>query len=139
MKEILPEIEVKKCDMTSLKYNDNSFDAVFCHHVIQHGKMEDIKKAASEISRVTKKKGYLYLVVVSINHPKLLTGEEIEKGTYINTDSEDGHMPHHFFTEQELKTLFSDFEILHLEELNQISEIDYGKKSYFYEMYAKKK
>jgi ubiquinone/menaquinone biosynthesis C-methylase UbiE len=139
MEDKFPEVEVKNCDMTALAYNDNSFDAVFCHHVIQHGKMEDIKKVASEISRVTKKKGILFLVALSINHPKLLTGEKIEDGTYINTDSEDGNLPHHFFTEEELKNLFSDFEILNLEEHNKISEIDYGKKSYFYVMYGKKK
>ena len=60
-KEIIKNVEFKKCDITSLPYKDNFFDGILCHFVIQHGKIEQIKKAISEIYRVLRKNGILYL------------------------------------------------------------------------------
>jgi ubiquinone/menaquinone biosynthesis C-methylase UbiE len=48
-------------DLTRLPFKDNSFDAVFCHGVIEH--IEVSEKAVSEISRVLKKGGYAMISV----------------------------------------------------------------------------
>jgi ubiquinone/menaquinone biosynthesis C-methylase UbiE len=137
-KEIIPEAEFRTCDMTSLPYENNFFDGVICHFVIQHGKIADIKKAVSEIYRVLRNGGILYLSVISTEHSEYSTGEEIEPNTRINIDAIDGKEPHHYFTENEMKNLFSNFEILKLNHVESPSEKDPDKKMGFYTLYAKK-
>ena len=124
LREIAPEIELKKCDMASLPYENDVFDAVLCHQVIQHAKSEDIKKAVNEIERVLKNGGSLYLSVPSLKHEDAVTGEEVEPNTRINIDAIDGSIPHHYFSEEELRYLFNNFEIVKLEQLTYKSEKD---------------
>lgn len=48
-------------DLLKIPYPDNSFDAVFCHGVIEH--IEDSEKAVKEIARVLKKGGHAMISV----------------------------------------------------------------------------
>lgn len=131
-------VSFEQCDMTSLPYEDGFFEGVFCCHVIQHGKIADIKKAVSEIHRVLGERGALFLKVISKKHSKFFTGEEIEPNTKINTDSTDGKIPHHFFPKRELVKLFSNFEIIRLRHFEKNSELEPDKKSAEWELYARK-
>ncbi len=133
------QVEFSLCNMTSLLYQDEFFEAVLCNHVIQHGSIDDIKKAVSEIHRILKKHGYLFLTTVSTEHPKALTGQEIEPNTRINTDALDGNIPHHFFSGQEIEKLFADFEITSLEHFEGPSELDPSTWSAAWELYAVKR
>ena len=45
-----------KADIQDLPFEDNSFDVVFCNHVLEH--VEDDKKALSELYRVMKPNGW---------------------------------------------------------------------------------
>ncbi|MCM2302390.1 MAG: class I SAM-dependent methyltransferase [Flavobacteriaceae bacterium] len=45
-----------KADILNLPFDDNSFDVVFCNHVLEH--IIDDKKAMSELYRVMKKGGF---------------------------------------------------------------------------------
>ncbi|RCV63430.1 Ubiquinone/menaquinone biosynthesis C-methylase UbiE [Methanophagales archaeon] len=137
--DALPTVNFETCNMTSLPYGNSFFDAVICNHVIQHGTIAEIKAAISEIDRILRKGGLLFLVAVSTNHPKYLTGTEIEPNTRINTDSIDGNLPHHFFTENELRALFSTpFEIVNLVHFEAPSELDQNKEMAAWKMYAKR-
>ncbi|MFC2162875.1 class I SAM-dependent methyltransferase [Candidatus Altiarchaeota archaeon] len=110
------DVELKVGDFTQLEYPDGSFDAVLCNSVIQHAMMEDIRKAASEITRVLRKNGILLLSTLSTSDDAYGMGQELEDNTYITGVAPDGDVPHHFFTKQELHDLFTGFEILSLEE-----------------------
>jgi len=137
-KQIAPNVEFRKCDMASLPYENGFFDGILCHFVIQHGKINKIKKAIFEMHRVLKNGGILYLSVPSTKHPEYLTGEEIEKNTKINIDAIDGSVPHHYFTISEIKELFGNFKILKVEHVEFPSERDPNKKAAAYILYAKK-
>lgn len=50
-----------KMDISKIEYPDESFDIVYCSHVLEH--VEDDKKAIGEIFRVLKKNGYAVLMV----------------------------------------------------------------------------
>lgn len=52
---------VKKGSVTALEFPDESFDVVYCYHVLEH--IREYKKAILEMSRVLKKGGLLYLGV----------------------------------------------------------------------------
>ena len=135
----LPAVNFETCNMTSLPYEAGFFDAVICNHVIQHGTRAEIKVAISEIGRILRKGGLLFLVAISTKHPKYLTGTEIEPNTRINTDSVDGDLPHHFFTEKELRALFSkQFKIVKAVHFEAPSELDANKETAAWKMYARR-
>ena len=48
-----------KADLTNLNFNNNTFDAILCYHVLEH--IEDDKKAISEMFRVLKSDGWAIL------------------------------------------------------------------------------
>ncbi|MCW8995361.1 MAG: class I SAM-dependent methyltransferase, partial [Psychromonas sp.] len=48
-----------KADLTKLDFNNNSFDAILCYHVLEH--IEDDKKAISELYRILKPGGWAIL------------------------------------------------------------------------------
>ena len=50
-----PIVDVK-ADINKLPFENESFDVVFCNHVLEH--IEDDKKAMSELFRVLKKGGF---------------------------------------------------------------------------------
>jgi len=125
--------------MSSLPYADNYFDGIICNQVLPHGKVAYIKQAISEIYRVLRKDGILFAAVISPEHPKYFTGEEIEPNTKINTDGLDSEVPHHFFTEQDMKEFFKDFETLKLEHFKGPSELNPKKRMAGWKIYVKKK
>lgn len=53
-------IELLRENILSLPFGNSSFDAVLCHGALMHIKPQDIKKATSELKRVTKK--WLFLI-----------------------------------------------------------------------------
>ena len=138
MNEIVSDVDIRKCEMDSLPYEDDFFDGVFCYHVIQHGKANKIKKAIGEILRVLRPGGILFLRAISPRHYKFKTGKEIEPNTKIGMDGLDGNIPHHFFTGREIRNFFKDFKILRISHIEDESEIDPGKTSASWLLYAKK-
>ena len=136
--DLMEDSDFRKCDMTSLPYSSEFFDGILCNHVIQHGLLADVRKACGEMLRILRSGGLLFLTVISTEHPKYTTGHEIEPNTRIDTDAVDGHIPHHFFTESELRDLFKKFEICTLEHFTGPSELDPIKESAAWEMYAQK-
>jgi ubiquinone/menaquinone biosynthesis C-methylase UbiE len=133
---IVPEVEFQVCDVGSLPYRDRSVDGIFCHAVIQHGTLVAIKKAIAEIHRVLRRGGALFLTVTSTEHPEYLTGHEIEPGTKMNIDAIDGDMPHHYFTEQEMRDLFGHFVIVKLEHYRARSEKNPARIAATWAIYA---
>ncbi len=50
-----------KMDITHIQYDDNTFDMIFCSHVLEH--VQDDKKAMREFNRVLKNDGWALLLV----------------------------------------------------------------------------
>lgn len=48
-------------DITNIEYPDQSFDVIYCSHVLEH--VQDDKKAMREFHRVLKNKGWAILLV----------------------------------------------------------------------------
>jgi len=57
-----------KMDITNIKYPDQSFDVVYCSHVLEH--VQDDKQAIREFHRVLKKNGWAILLVPPISSGK---------------------------------------------------------------------
>ena len=136
--EDTPEAQLSQCDFKSLPYPDEFFDGVISHGVIHHARINEIKKAISEIHRVLNMDGLVYILVPSVEHEEFPTGNSIEKNTKINIDAIDGDLPHHYFTKNELEEFFSDFEVIKLEHVVYKSEKNPAKTAAGFVLYAKK-
>jgi SAM-dependent methyltransferase len=55
-----PDVDVKM-DVTDIQYPDNSFDVIYCSHVLEH--VPDDRKAMQEFHRVLKSEGWAILLV----------------------------------------------------------------------------
>ena len=74
--------------------------------------------------------------MTSTEHPEYLTGREIEPGTKLNIDAIDGDMPHHYFTEQEMRELVRALRIVRLEHYRAPSEKSPGRIAATWAIYA---
>ena len=93
-----------------LPYPDEFFDALISVQVINHGTLATIEKIIGEISRVVRPGGFIFITVAYKKHPGT-NYREIEPNTFIPEDGKEKGLPHHMFTEEELKVLFKDFRI----------------------------
>ena len=110
----VPEAQFQWTRMTELPYEDGFFDGVLCYQVLQHARMDGVLQAVTEVIRVLRSGGMLFLRVPSAEHPEAATGEETEPGTRLGIDAIDGDVPHHYFTRGELDRLFDGFNVLSL-------------------------
>jgi 2-polyprenyl-3-methyl-5-hydroxy-6-metoxy-1,4-benzoquinol methylase len=104
-----------------LPYEDKFFDAVVAVRVLHHTYMEMIRRIASEISRITKVGGHLYLETptyeeVLTQKSEGLRFEEPEPGTFIPLNGREVGVPHHHFRQNEVIAVFSDFKLVSFEE-----------------------
>ncbi|WP_373091566.1 class I SAM-dependent methyltransferase [Zhongshania sp.] len=59
--DIQPGLAMECMDITDIKYNDETFDVIFCSHVLEH--ISDDKKAINELTRVLKSGGWAIILV----------------------------------------------------------------------------
>lgn len=69
-----------KMDITKIEYPNESFDYIYCSHVLEH--IQDDKKAMRELNRVLKKDGWAILLV------PIMTKGPTEEDYSINTPEE---------------------------------------------------
>jgi SAM-dependent methyltransferase len=108
-------IKCDVADMTDLPYQDDSFDCLIAYHVISHSNRAGVAKALSEIHRVVKKSGEVFVTFCSSktlesipNHWEVIEPNVIDKH---EAGPEEGIL--HFYPDAEdLLMLLKDFEIL---------------------------
>lgn len=97
-------------DALDIAFAENSFDAVTDIGLLQHLVPEDWQTYADEVYRVTKPGGYYFLIALSRETTEYMhwTPKKDAAGDY-----EYEGVPHHFFTEQEIRALFeNNFDIM---------------------------
>ncbi len=112
-KRLDKELRFLHGDALNIPLADQSFDGVSDIGLLQHVFPVDYKTYVSEVSRVLKQGGFFFLVVLSKNTPKYLSWKPQAAES---ADYEREGMHYHFFTDEELRTLFEkDFEIRHID------------------------
>ncbi|MHA2192919.1 MAG: class I SAM-dependent methyltransferase [Candidatus Thorarchaeota archaeon] len=104
-------------------YQDSFFDAVISTQVIHHNRMREILFTVSEIERVLRLGGVIFVSFpifseVPSEGKKDWKLEQIEPGTYIPHRGPEAGIPHHYFTEEEIYKVFANFDIqsIHIDE-----------------------
>ncbi len=98
-------------------YADDFFDAVISTQVIHHNLIADIMITVNEIERVLRSMGVIFVTFpiysyVPSEGDRNWRLEQIEPGTYIPRNGPEAGIPHHYFTLEEVDSVFSGFEIL---------------------------
>jgi len=100
-------------DMLSLPYHNRSFDCLFAYHVISHTDSMGIMKTISEIERVLKPNGEVYLTFCSKESTEFTENlfPKLDKNTLISQDVAEKGIPHFYADLNDLKELLADFNI----------------------------
>ena len=107
------------CMERTFPYLDSHFDAVISIQVIHHNLVRDILLTISEIERVTRSQGYIFITVPVLGQQPSVYDDgwqlqPIEEGTYIPQSEPESGLLHHYFTEDELLKTFHNFEKIEL-------------------------
>jgi ubiquinone/menaquinone biosynthesis C-methylase UbiE len=113
------QVELKCGDMSQLPWPDQYFDAIVSIRVLHHNTIVSVRKALDEICRVLRPGGYVLATVAKAPPPRdWKEGHFARTGpqTYVPLKGHEKGLPHHFFTEPELRKLLSGFTIILLQE-----------------------
>jgi SAM-dependent methyltransferase len=95
-------------------YADGFFDALISIQVIHHNFMDKIIITINEIERILRKGGIFFITVPTLKlfkHKNKWDLLEVENRTFIPQNGPEKDLTHHFFTKNEIKKLFKNFEI----------------------------
>ncbi len=97
-------------------FEDGFFDAVISVQAIHHNTMENILVTVSEIERILRDEGIIF-ITFPVLQDKPAPGKEdwglepIEDNTFLPTRGPESGIPHHYFTKEEIPKVFRTFNI----------------------------
>jgi len=104
--------ELKRGSTKYIDYPNEFFDAVLCINVIYHNTLDDIKKSISEIYRVLKRGGWLFITFISKRTWKYGIGKKIGKDTFIQDEFPEKGVVHYYSDEKDVKEFLKMFKII---------------------------
>jgi len=101
--DVMGRVELVQGDAGHLPFRDGCFDMVIAHHLLGHLALPHRLSAVSEIERVLSPGGEVRVLVLSTGDMRFSEGGEIEANTFLNGSG----IATHFFSEAEVRELFS--------------------------------
>jgi SAM-dependent methyltransferase len=104
-------------DIEKLPFDDEIFDVVVSHGVLDHIPFSKAKKAMEEIKRVLAPKGggVGYITLRSTEDSECGRGEKVGKNTFVLQEGYEKGIIQHFFDLEEIKELFKGFNVFDIE------------------------
>ena len=96
-------------DIIQLPYTEAAFDAIISVRVIHHNRIVLIRRTVDEIWRVLRPGGLVWITIPVPKGHGSKSGREIEPGTWVPCHGIEAGLPHHLFSEDELRELFQKF------------------------------
>ena len=112
-----------ECELVSLPFESEKFDAVACVHAISHMLRKDRARVADELGRVLKRGGHLLVEGFGMNDLRFGEGSEIEEGSFLRGNG----ILTHYFDVREIPRLFRELEML--SETSSLKRISFGARS----------
>jgi SAM-dependent methyltransferase len=123
------EIDFRVGDIAALPYADKTFDAVVSHGVLDHVPGELANAAVKEVWRTLKKGGLFYCDLRCADDFEYGVGTEVAPNTFRLDHGYEQGLVQHFFTLEEIKTLFDGlFRIIYSEITERRLEPDYKRR-----------
>jgi SAM-dependent methyltransferase len=106
-------------DMTKLPFDSEEFDCAICFHVIYHTSFEGIGKALSEIRRVLKSGGELFVTFNSKDNPSFKQGEAVNDYTIYKTSGVEKDIPHTYVDFEDVQALMKGFKLIRVQRIKE--------------------
>ena len=102
-----------------LPYKDNFFDAIVSTQALHHGRTKEVEKVISEVCRVLKAGGMIFITVTKKlskqeleNSPfPIPKSKLIEKNVYVPLEGHEKGLPHFLFNKTRVRKMFAEFAI----------------------------
>ncbi len=117
-----------EAEMTEMAFPDEHFDGVVASHAIHHTDGKTLARIIESITQKLAPGGYLVWATPSTRHWCCGKGRETDPGTWVDEEHWEGPIPHHYCTEEELRSLLRDYDIESLIE----HEYREGENSHIY-------
>jgi len=117
------KVNISLGDSTNLQFEDNFFDIIISHGVLDHMLFSDAKKSIAEMKRVVKAGGFIFLTLISDQDCQFKNGEEVEKNSFNILEGYEKGLIQHYYDIEELNELFREFKVLDLE----LHEVNFPK------------
>jgi len=101
-------------------FEAGSFEGLLSTQVIHHARLSEVRVTIQEMWRVLANGGIAFVTVAGSKNEGIVW-EEVETGTFVPLDGSEKGLPHHIFSEEELRSEFEVFQI------DEISRRDEGK------------
>lgn len=113
-KENAMHLNIERCDMRNLKFEDEAFSFVYSYNSIFHMPKSEIKKVVNDIKRVLKKDGLFYVNFLSKDDCRFADGEKVSDSEFLQ--EEDNEMIlHSYFEDTEAEAYFDGFQVIYKE------------------------
>ena len=104
-------VSLVQCDFRlPLPFRQSSFDGIWSVQSIHHARIDKIRLVIQELWRVLIPNGFM-IVSVAGGLDDEYAYKEIEPGTYVPLEGPERGLPHHIFTEDEVRKAFKMFAI----------------------------
>lgn len=131
------DILCKKADMSCLPFADDAFDCVFAMHSAGHTDTKGMKQILSEISRVLKPNGTVFITLCSKETPSFTEGKvpAVDENTLLKTEGPEQGVPHFYVNLEDIVKLFSGYEIIKVRHIDECynNGSNQSSKHYFIE------
>ena len=114
-------------DLLNLPFQEGSFDAVICNSVMEHFRFDQAKVLFEKVHKVLIEKGFLFGCFDQVGSGK---GEyfELNDSTHVYTDQMRQGMMLRNYSDQELRELMANFDILSFDKNNYGSRLVWARK-----------
>ena len=106
--------DVVLADMSSLPFADEAFDATISINVLNHGYRAELQAAIDDVFRTMRPAGEVLLTVLNTGDWRFGNGEEPEPNTFVLAEGPEKGIPHHLFSQDDLRAWLGAFEFIDL-------------------------
>jgi SAM-dependent methyltransferase len=112
LRQCPPGPSLVRGDVLRLPFQDERFDTVLLHHVLQHLYADERELVIGEVRRVLRPGGILSIRTFSVRDMRFGKGEEVERNTFRRGNG----LIYHYFEADELRALLSPLVEMELRE-----------------------
>jgi 2-polyprenyl-3-methyl-5-hydroxy-6-metoxy-1,4-benzoquinol methylase len=113
------QIDTRLGDMLALPYETGAFDCVLAFHSIYHTDLAGLARVISEIDRVTRPDGEIFITLNSKDSDawSLYSQRRIDEYTLLKTGGPEEDVPHTYLEYKDVMDLMRGFQILKLQQI----------------------
>ncbi len=111
----------KRADMKAMPFSADAFDCIFAMHSAGHADTAAMEKIISEIKRVLKPEGTIFLTLCSKETWTYAESglPKLDANTVVKTEGVEKGVPHFFIDTEDIKKLFADFELVKVRHIDE--------------------